>query len=111
MHKIIEMGEQADYKKFWEQCEKCIRLGVHENSKSCTKIAELLRLHSSKSDEEQISMKELRELKETKMYRIIMAQVIMFQDKGLEMLRHRAASHGFSELTSEITETSRDPTQ
>ena len=44
--------------KFWEQFGKCIKIGVHENSTNRTKIAELLRLHSSKSGEVQISVKE-----------------------------------------------------
>ena len=36
--------------KFWELYGKCIKPGVHENSANRTKIAELLRLDSSKSE-------------------------------------------------------------
>merc|ERR1712161_126819 len=54
-----EIAEKKDdYKKFYEQFGKCIKLGVHEDSTNRTKVAELLRFHTSKSGEEQISMKE-----------------------------------------------------
>ena len=42
-----------DHKKFYEQFVKCTKLGIHENS-----IDELLRLNTSKSGDEQISLKE-----------------------------------------------------
>ena len=47
-----------DYKKFYEAFGKCLKLGVHEDSTNRTKIAELLRFHTSKSGDEQISLKE-----------------------------------------------------
>ncbi|CAJ1405764.1 unnamed protein product [Effrenium voratum] len=47
-----------DYKKFYEQFGKCLKLGVHEDSTNRTKVAELLRFHTSKSGDEQISLKE-----------------------------------------------------
>merc|ERR1711870_201902 len=37
---------------------KCLKLGVHEDSTNRTKVAELMRYHSSKSGDEQISFKE-----------------------------------------------------
>merc|ERR1711920_894686 len=37
---------------------KCLKLGVHEDSTNRTKVAELLRFHTSKSGDEQISLKE-----------------------------------------------------
>merc|ERR1711972_897202 len=56
------MGEIAekkdDYKKFYEQFGKCLKLGVHEDSTNRTKVAELMRYHTSKSGDEQISFKE-----------------------------------------------------
>eukprot|EP00913_Durusdinium_trenchii_P005499 g5125.t1 len=50
--------KKDDYKKFYEQFGKCLKLGVHEDSTNRTKVAELLRYHTSKSGDEQISLKE-----------------------------------------------------
>merc|ERR1719183_2413464 len=56
---FAEIAEKKDdYKKFYEQFGKCLKLGVHEDSTNRTKIAELMRYHSSKSGDEQISLKE-----------------------------------------------------
>merc|ERR1712113_1130160 len=56
---FAEIAEKKDdYKKFYEQFGKCLKLGVHEDSTNRTKIAELLRFHSSKSGDELISLKE-----------------------------------------------------
>ena len=49
---------QEDYKKFYEQFSKNLKLGIHEDSANRTKIADLLRFNTSKSGEEQISLKE-----------------------------------------------------
>lgn len=49
---------QEDYKKFYEQFSKNLKLGIHEDSTNRTKIVELLRFHTSKSGEDQISLKE-----------------------------------------------------
>ena len=46
-------------RKFYEQFGKCLKLGVHEDSTNRTKVAELLRYHTSKSGDEQISLKEM----------------------------------------------------
>merc|ERR1712185_409301 len=50
--------KKDDYKKFYEQFSKNLKLGIHEDSTNRTKIAELLRFNTSKSGDEQISMKE-----------------------------------------------------
>jgi len=56
---FAEMQENAeDYKKFYEQFAKNLKLGIHEDSANRTKISELLRFHTSKSGEDQISFKE-----------------------------------------------------
>merc|ERR1712054_750258 len=61
--KSIEMFNEIsekkdDYKKFYEQFSKNIKLGIHEDSTNRSKIAELMRFHTSKSGDEQISFKE-----------------------------------------------------
>jgi molecular chaperone HtpG len=43
---------QEDYKKFYEQFSKNLKLGIHEDSANRSKLAELLRFHTSKSGEE-----------------------------------------------------------
>merc|ERR1712195_305086 len=56
---FAEISEKKDdYKKFYEQFSKNIKLGIHEDSTNRMKVAELLRYHTSKSGEEQISFKE-----------------------------------------------------
>ena len=50
--------KKDDYKKFYEQFGKCLELGIHENSINGTWIAELLSFNTSKSGDEQISLKE-----------------------------------------------------
>jgi len=49
---------EEDYKKFYEQFSKNLKLGIHEDTTNRTKIAELLRYHTSKSGEDMISLKE-----------------------------------------------------
>ena len=49
---------QEDYKKFYEQFSKNLKLGIHEDTANRSKIQELLRFHTSKSGEDQISFKE-----------------------------------------------------
>merc|ERR1711966_176929 len=56
---FAEIAEKKDdYKKFYEQFGKCLKLGVHEDSTNRAKVAELMRYHTSKSGDEQISFKE-----------------------------------------------------
>merc|ERR1712186_6899 len=56
---FAEIAEnQEDYKKFYEQFSKNLKLGIHEDTANRTKVADLLRFHTSKSGDEQISLKE-----------------------------------------------------
>merc|ERR1712174_110155 len=56
---FAEIAEKKDdYKKFYEQFSKNIKLGIHEDSTNRIKVAELMRYHTSKSGDEQISLKE-----------------------------------------------------
>ena len=49
---------QEDYKKFYEQFSKNLKLGIHEDTANRTKIAELLRFSTTKSGEDQVSFKD-----------------------------------------------------
>jgi molecular chaperone HtpG len=67
---FFQIAENAeDYKKFYEQFSKNIKLGIHEDATNRTKLAELLRYYSSKSGEEMISLKQyVEKMKEGQKY-------------------------------------------
>jgi len=59
MEMFQSIAENAeDFKKFYEQFGKNLKLGIHEDATNRQKIAELLRYHSSKSGDELISFKD-----------------------------------------------------
>lgn len=56
---ITEITEKPDdYKKFYEQFSKNLKLGIHEDTTNRNKISELLRYQTSKSGDELISLRE-----------------------------------------------------
>merc|ERR1712136_336396 len=59
MDLMEELAEDKDnYKKFYEQFSKNIKLGIHEDTQARIKIAELLRYSSSASGDELTSLKD-----------------------------------------------------
>ena len=61
--KCLEMSAEIaevkdDYMESYEQWGTCLKLGTHEHSITGSKTAELLRLNTSKSGDEQLSLKE-----------------------------------------------------
>merc|ERR1719419_1510848 len=56
---FTELSEDKDnYKKYYEQFSKNIKLGIHEDSQNRKKLSELLRYYTSASGDEMVSLKE-----------------------------------------------------
>merc|ERR1711939_281693 len=56
---MTEIAEKKDdYKKFYEQFSKNLKLGIHEDSTNRNKLADLLRYQTSKSGDDIVSLKE-----------------------------------------------------
>merc|ERR1711868_238217 len=59
MELFDEIAEDADnFKKFYEQFSKNLKLGIHEDSVNRKKIADLLRYYSSQSGDDMTSLKD-----------------------------------------------------
>ncbi|XP_066588240.1 heat shock protein 83 [Prorops nasuta] len=61
--KCLELFEELtedkeNYKKFYDQFSKNIKLGIHEDSSNRSKLADLLRFHTSASGDEACSLKD-----------------------------------------------------
>ncbi|NP_001036876.1 heat shock protein 83 [Bombyx mandarina] len=61
--KCLELFEELaedkeNYKKYYEQFSKNLKLGIHEDSQNRAKLSELLRYHTSASGDEACSLKE-----------------------------------------------------
>jgi molecular chaperone HtpG len=52
------LEDKDNYKKFYEQFSKNLKLGIHEDSTNRKKLADFLRFHSSQSGDELTSLKE-----------------------------------------------------
>ncbi|KAL0071482.1 Hsp90 chaperone hsp82 [Marasmius tenuissimus] len=59
MDLISEIAEDKDnFQKFYESFGKNLKLGIHEDAQNRSKLAEFLRFHSTKSTDEQTSLKD-----------------------------------------------------
>jgi len=59
MDLFSEIAEDKDnFKKFYEAFGKNLKLGIHEDAQNRSKLAEFLRFYSTKSTEEQVSLKD-----------------------------------------------------
>uniref|UniRef100_A0A9J8CUW5 Heat shock protein 90, alpha (cytosolic), class A member 1, tandem duplicate 2 n=1 Tax=Cyprinus carpio carpio TaxID=630221 RepID=A0A9J8CUW5_CYPCA len=68
---FTELSEDKDnYKKYYEQFSKNIKLGIHEDSQNRKKLSELLRYYTSASGDEMVSLKDYQLVNKWKYYRL-----------------------------------------
>ena len=57
MDLFSEISEDKDnFQKFYKAFSKNLKLGIHEDAQNCSKLAEFLCFHSTKSMDEQVSL-------------------------------------------------------
>ncbi|GJR09988.1 heat shock cognate protein 80 [Tanacetum coccineum] len=110
--KCVELFQEIaenkeDYAKFYEAFSKNLKLGIHEDSQNKTKLAELLRYHSTKSGDEMTSlkdyvtrMKEVGQLKEFEGKKLVSAtkEGLKLEETEDEMAKQEALKEKFEGL-------------
>ena len=104
---LAEIAELKDaYRKFYEQLVKCMKLGTGENSVDGVEIAEVLRFNTSKSGDEEISLKEyvdrMKEGQNDICYIISESIIVVSSSSFLENLRK--TGHEVLHMTDSVDE-------
>lgn len=94
MEMFAELAEnQEDFKKFYEQFNKNLKLGIHEDTQNRNKVADLLRFYTSKSGEELSSLKDyigrMKESQKDIFYITGESKAAVMNSPFLEVLRKR----------------------
>ena len=89
-----------DHKKFYEQFWKCLNLGNHDDSTIRVKIAELLRLNPSESEDEQLNLKEYVDLMKVQMRNDLIKDFADPLNKRIDDLT--AQHHGLSQRVAQL---------
>ncbi|KAK0503131.1 heat-shock protein 90 [Armillaria luteobubalina] len=91
MDLLSEIAEDKDsFAKFYEAFGKNLKLGIHEDAQNRSKLAEFLRFYSTKSTEEQVSLKDyitrMPEVQKTIYYLTESPFLEVLKKKGFETL-------------------------
>ena len=89
-----------DHKMFYEQFGKCSHLGNHDDSTIRVKIAELLRLNASESEDEQLNLKEYVDLMKVQMRNDLIKDFADPLNKRIDDLT--AQHHGLSQRVAQL---------
>merc|ERR1712170_71631 len=109
---IAEVAENSeDWKKFYEQFSKNLKLGIHEDQTNREKLANFLRYNTSKSGEDMISLKEyvarmkegLKDIEEKKLKNCSKEGLdIEDEDDKKKLEEQKAAFEGLCTLVKEV---------